>query len=218
MKLPRLLTLILGIVVMAGGGPGLRAQGKGDFLTEEEEDKVREAQDPSDRIKLYLEIDQSRLDRFETFRANPAESKYDNGGFLDHLLGQYVSVTDEWKNWIEDQYDRNGDMRAGLHALLDAGPKQLEQLRRIQQTPDAFASDYKSSLKDAIDDLTDTLDGGTKALADQEKKFGAMKREEKEEAQAAKVREKEEKKRTKEEKKIRKKEKKSGVPTDADQN
>ena len=218
MKLPRLLTLILGIVVMAGGGPGLRAQGKGDFLTEEEEDKVREAQDPSDRIKLYLEIEQIRLDRFETFRANPAESKYDNGGFLDHLLGQYVSVTDELKNWIEDQYDRNGDMRAGLHALLDAGPKQLEQLRRIQQTPDAYAADYKISLKDAIDDLTDTLDGGTKALADQEKKFGAMKREEKEEAQAAKVREKEEKKRTKEEKKIRKKEKKSGVPTDADQN
>jgi len=218
MKLPRLSALILGALLVAAAAPGLRAQDKGDFLTEEEQDKVREAQDPSDRIKLYLEIEQSRLDRFETFRANPAESKYDNGGFLDHLLGQYVSVTDELKNWIEDQYDRNGDMRAGLHALLDAGPKQLEQLRRIQQTPDAYAADYKSSLKDAIDDLTDTLDGGTKALADQEKKFGAMKREEKEDAQAAKLREKEEKKRTKEEKKIKKKEKKSGVPTDADQN
>jgi hypothetical protein len=218
MKYPRIVAMLLGAVLFAAVLPTLRAQGKGDFLTEEEEDKVREAQDPSDRIKLYLAIEQARLDRFETFRANPAESKYDNGGYLDKVLGQYISVTDELKNWIEDQYDRKGDMRAGLHALLEAGPKQLEQLRRIQQTPEAFTPDYKSSLKDAIDDLTDTLDGGTKALADQEKQFGAMKREQKEEAQAAKLREKEEKKKTKEENKIRKKEKKSGVPTDADQN
>jgi len=218
LKRLRPIALVLGAVLLAAGWPGLRAQDKGDFLTEEEQDKLREAQDPSDRIKLYVELAQARLNRFETFRANPADSSYDNGGYLAKVLGQYVSVTDEMKNWIEDQYDRKGDMRAGLHALLDAGPKQLEQLRRIQQTPDAFAADYKSSLKDAIEDLTDSLDGATQALADQEKKFGALKREQKAEVQAIKLREKEEKKRTKEEEKIKKKEKKSGVPTDADQN
>src|SRR5947207_12166098 len=157
MKRPHAIAPILGAALLAAGWPGLRAQDKGDFLTEDEQDKVREAQAPSDRIKLYVQLAQARLDRFETFRASPANSSYDNGGYLDKVLGQYVSVTDEMKNWIEDQYDRKGDMRAGLRALLDAGPKQLEQLRRIQQTPDAFAADYKSSLKDAIEDLTDTL-------------------------------------------------------------
>ena len=136
---------------------------------------------------------------------------------MDGLLAQFIGLNDELKNWIDDQYDRNGDMRHGLHLLLDAGPKQLEQLRRIQQSPDANTADYADSLRDAIDDLADTLDGGTRALSDQEKKFGAMKREAKADARASRERAKEEKKQTKEEKKIRKKEHKSGVPGDSDQ-
>ncbi len=216
MRCPR--AVILALALLALVPHALRAQQKGDFLTDEEQDKLREAQDPSDRIKVYLAFEQARLDRFDNFRNQPADPSYDNAGYLEGLLSQFISLNDEMKNWIEDQYGRNGDMRAGLHVLLDAGPKQLEQLRRIQQTPDANVADYAGSLRDAIDDLTDTLDGGTKALTDQEKKFGAMKREQKAEAQAAKVRTKEEKKRTKEEEKLRKKQHKSGVPADSDQN
>ena len=137
---------------------------------------------------------------------------------MDGLLTQYIGLNDELKNWIDDQYDRNGDMRRGLRILLDEGPKQLEQLKRIQQSPDANSAAYAASLRDAIDDLTDTLDGGTQALSDQEKKFGAIKRDEKVDAQTSKERAKEEKKLTKEEKKIRKKEHKSGVPGESDQN
>lgn len=210
--------LALALVLFAAASPALRAQQNTDYLTDEEQDKMRETQDPSERIKLFLAIEQSRLDRFENFRTQPHEDKYDNGGFLDKLLSQYVSVNDELKNWIEDQFGRSGDMRLGLRALLDAGPKQLEELRRLQQTPDPLSADYASSLRDAIADLTDTLDGATQALAEQEKKFGALKKEEKAEAQATKERLKEEKKRTKEEKKLRKKEHKSGVPGDSDVN
>ena len=93
-------------------------------------------------------------------------------------------MDDELKDWIEYQFGRTSDMRSGLRALLERGPRQLEQLRQVQQSPDAFASDYASSLRDAIDDLSDTLDGAAKALAEQEKKFGELKREEKTEARA----------------------------------
>jgi hypothetical protein len=216
MKSTRAIMLALAMFTVAS--LSLCAQLKTDYLTDEEEDKVREAQDPSDRIKLYLVIAQSRLDRFEQFRTQPHEDKYDNGGYMDKLLSQYVSVDDELKNWIEDQFDHNGDMRAGLHALLDAGPKQLEELRRLQQTPDPYSPDFSGSLRDAIADLTDTLDGATQVLGEQEKKFGALKKAEKAEAQAMKERAKEEKKRTKEERKLRKKERKSGVPGDSDVN
>jgi len=208
----------LALAMFTAASFSLHAQQNADYLTDEEADKVREAQDPSERIKLYMTIAQSRLDRFEAFRAQPHEDKYDNGGYMDKLLSQYVSVDDELKNWIEDQFGRNGDMRAGLRALLDAGPKQLEELRRLQQTPDPLSADFAGSLRDAIADLTDTLDGATQVLGEQEKKFGALKKEEKAEAQANKERAKEEKKRTKEEKKLRKKERKSGVPGDSDVN
>ncbi|HLY60978.1 MAG TPA: hypothetical protein VKV95_09535 [Terriglobia bacterium] len=216
MKCAPAAALALGILAATSSSWG--AQQKTDYLSDEEQDKLRETQDPSERIKLFLVIEQSRLDRFESFRTQPQEDKYDNGGYLDGLLGQYISVNDEMKNWVEDQFERNGDMRLGLRALLDAAPKQLEQLRRLQQTPDPHKADFAGSLSDAIADLTDTLDGATRALGEQEKKFGALKKEEKAEAQADKDRAKEEKKRTKEERKFKKKEHKSGVPADSDVN
>lgn len=190
---------------------------KGDFLTEEEQEKAREAQGPSERIAVYLDFAQARLDRFEGFRKKPADPKYDNGAYLDQLLADYLVLNEELKNWIEFQYGRNGDMRRGLQALLERGPQQLAALRRIEQSPDAFAPDYGDTLRDAIAQLTDTLDGATKALADQEKRLGELKREEKAAARLAKERAKEEEKRTKEEKKLRKRQGKRGVPADSDE-
>jgi hypothetical protein len=188
-------------------------------LSDEEEDKLREEQDPGKRIELYLDFAQDRLSQFDQFRQKPADPKYDTGGYLDKLLGQYIALQDELKNWIQYQYDRQGDMRSGLRTLLDRGPRQLEQLQHIQQEPDRFVSDYRDSLRDAIDNLTDMLDGATTALNSQVKKFGEIKRQEKVEEQQAKQAAKDEKKRIKEEEKLRKKERKQGqVPEDADQN
>jgi hypothetical protein len=191
---------------------------KEDSLTSDEADQLREEQDPAKRIEIYLNFAQVRLDLFETFRSERHDSKYDNGGYLDKVLGQYVAIDTELKDWIEDQYDRDGDMRRGLRTLIERGPKQLEQLRHFQQTPDGYVADYKDSLKDAIDNLSDTLDGAAQALSGQEKKFGQLKREEKEDARAAKERTKEAKKRAREEKKLQKKERKQGVPQDEDEN
>lgn len=195
------------------------AQGRKDVLTDDETDKLREEQDPGKRIELYVAFAQDRLDRFINFRAQPPDPNYDTGEYLDRLLGEYISIEDEMKDWIQDQYDRHGDMRAGLRTLIERGTPQLEQLRQIQRSPGPFASDYAHSLRDAIDDVTDSLDGATKALADQEKKYGQLKRDEKQGARDAKIREKDERKQTKEEKKLQKQERKRNkVPEDADEN
>ena len=191
---------------------------KPDYISDEEEEKIRDAQDPSDRIEVYLTLEQSRLDRIAEFRRKPMDPQYDNGAYIDHLLDQYISITDELKNWIQDQYDRRGDMRKGLRKALEVGPKQLEDLRRIQESPDAYAADYAKSLRDAQDDFTDALDGATKALGNQVKMFGEFKEKEKADAQAEKVRTKEEKKRSKEEEKLRKKERKQNPPSDSGDN
>jgi hypothetical protein len=146
------------------------------------------------------------------------DPQYDNGAYIDRLLDEYISLTDDLKNWIQDQYDRRGDMREGLRKVLEMGPKQLDQLRRIEVSPDAYAADYAKSLRDAKDNFTDALDGATKALGDQVKMFGELKREEKAEAQAKKARMKEEKKRSKEEEKLRKKQRKQNPPAESDEN
>jgi len=190
---------------------------KDEILTEAEEDKLREEQDPAARIEIYLDFLQARLDRFEAFRTKAADPIYDTGAYLDGLLGQYIALNDELKNWIEHQYQRDGDMRGGLHKLLERGPQQLAVLRQVQQSPDAYASQYSSSLRDAIDQLADTLDGATQALRDQEKKLGQLKREEKAAPRLAKERAKEEARRSKEEQKVRKRERKRRVPGELDE-
>ena len=209
-------TLVLALL-MPLAAPAMTALAqKPDYISDEEEDKIREAQEPSERIEVYLTLAQSRLDRIEGFRGKPMDPKYDNGAYIDHLLDEYISLTDEMKNWIQDQYDRRGDMRKGLRKVLEMGPKQLNDLRRIQASPDTYAADYVKSLGDAKDDLTDALDGATKALAEQVKIFGELK-DEKAEAQSEKDRMKEEKKRSKEEEKLRKKEQKQAPPSDKDE-
>ncbi len=195
--------------LLLASSPLARTQ-KEEFLTDEEQDKLREAQDPSQRIEVYLALAQNRLDRFEEFRKKPADTRYDNGTYLDSLLDHYVALNEELKNWIQDQHERKGDMRRGLRTLLERGPKQLEQLRKIRQSPDAYAAEYKNTLQDAVDDLTDTLDGATKALGEQEKHFTQEKREQKVEARTSKERRKEEEKRNKEENKLRKRQRKKG--------
>ncbi len=205
------------LLLLALAAPGLRAQ-KGDYLSDEEEDKLREAQDPSQRIEVYLSFAQARLERFNDYRGRPVDPAYDTGAYLDKLLGQYISLTDELKGWIETQYDHQADMRGGLRKFLAQGPKQLEELRHAQESPDPYVKDYTRSLKDAIDDLTDALDGATKALADQQKKFVDEKRADKAEEKLSKQRQKEEKKRAKDEKKLRKKEHQRGIPGESDEN
>jgi septal ring factor EnvC (AmiA/AmiB activator) len=204
------------LVLTALGAAGL-AQTRAT-LTDEEAEQLRDAQDPSQRVEVYVALAQSRLDQFAAFRERTHDPKYDNGGYLDKLLGQYIAIDDEMKDWIDLQYQRGGDLRKGLRVLLDQGPQQLTVLRHIQETPDSLAPDYRDSLRDAMDDLSDALDGATKALAQQEKTFAAEKREEKVQAQEVKESAKDAKKRQKEERKLRKREHEHGVPEDPDQN
>jgi hypothetical protein len=209
--------LVLFLVALALPATALRGQ-TGANLDEDEQDKLREAQEPAERIGVYLDLLQTRLDRFETHRRNPADPRYDTGSYLDDQLVDFIALNDELKNWIELQFERGGDMRPGLRALLERGARQLTELRGVQQSPGPLASQFGDSLRDAIDQLSDTLDGATKALAEQEKKFGQLKREEKAEVKASKERLKEERQRTKQEKKLRKQQRKAKVPGEIDEN
>lgn len=189
-------------------------------LTMEEEDKVRDAQDPSERIGIYVQLAAERLERFNAMRAappDPGDPTY-RGETLGRLLSQYIALDDELKNWIEDQYTTDHDMRKGLRGLLNMAPQQLALLTTASQQPDRFGADYRQDLADAITDMNDTLNGATRALADQEKKYGALKREEHQDAKAAKTAEQEEKKQEKQDRKLRRKQKQQGgVPEDEDQ-
>jgi hypothetical protein len=185
---------------------GLPARAQTDFLTDAEADRLRDAQDPSLRMGVYLDLEEARLERLSSAEAGPAA--------IQRQLSQYVALNEELKSWIENQYDHQGDMRKGLRGLLERGPHQLEQLRALEKRPGASTADYAGTLHDAIANLNDTLDGSAKALSSQEKLFGRLKEERKADERATKERIKEEKKREKEERKLRKKMERQKPPED----
>lgn len=215
MKIARVIVILVAIAtpVAAQSSAAQRAS-----LSPAEVDKLRDTQDPSLRIKLYLDLMQTRLQTFDEYRNRPVNPQYKTGKFLGEVLGQYVKLDDELKDWIQFQYNRDGDMRKGLRALLDEAPKQLAELHHFQQTPDPYTAHYTDALGDAIADLEDTLDGATKAMSGQEKKLGELKAKEKEAGKTSNSAIKEEKKRIKEEEKLRKKERKQEQRSSSDEN
>jgi hypothetical protein len=179
---------------------------------------VREAHEPSERIEVYMDLLDLRLARFGEARAQPVDPKYDQETFLRELLGEYILLNDELKTWIEDHYERKEDMRAGLRKLIERAPAQLLTLRGIQQQGGPRAASYADSLRDAIDQVADTVDGATVALNEQTKTLGELQRQEKEEVKAAKLRAKEEAKKTKAAKRERRRQdKKKTVPGDIEE-
>jgi len=194
-RTPRALIVTAGCLALLLASHG-HAQ-MGDFLSDDEEDALRDAQDPGLRIEVYLKLQQARLEQIDGAREKP--------DVIHTLLSQYLSLNEEMKDWIQNSYDHHGDMRKGLRTLLDIGPQQLDQLKQISLWPETAGSVYERDLHDASDSMTEALDGGTKAFADQQKMFGKLKREGQINAQEAKERIKEEKKRNKEEEKLRKK-------------
>lgn len=210
--------IVFFLILALAASTGLRADDPA-ALTQEEQDRIRDAQDASSRIEVYLDLAATRLERFNAIRLAPRDpgDPTNRAATVDQILSQYISLDDELKRWIEDQYSTGHDMRKGLRTLIDVVPKQLALLTQAQQTPDRYADTYRSGLQDALADLNDTLNGATQALAEQEKKLGQLKREEIADAKAAKQSTKDEKKRQKEEEKLRKKKDQKGVPEDEDQ-
>lgn len=208
--------LFVGGIVFGASVLALPCAGqKRAVLNELEEDRVRETQDPSERIEVYLDLLDVRLGRFEQARQQPPDPKFDQAGFLHDLLSDYVALNDELKTWIEDHYQRNEDMRGGLRKLIESGPRQLLALRGIKQQGGPDSESYSDTLQDAIDQLADTIDGATVALRDQDKKLTQLKKQEKEDVKLAKDRAKEASRRTKKEKQERKRDdKKRTVPGD----
>jgi hypothetical protein len=210
-------TLMTSALLLAISLPTAWGAEKADYLTDAEIDRLRDAQEPSERIAAYLEFAQVRLERFDDYRERPVNPDYDVAGYLDTQLDQYIRITDALKDWIEDHYNHQIDMRAGLIKFLETGPHEIDQLQHIEQSSDPYSAGYHQSLMDALDDFTDALDGATKALSDQTKQFGELKREEKATAQTIQENEKEEKKRARDEGKLRKKDHEQGPPTDKDE-
>ena len=134
--------------------PPLLAQQR-DFLTADETDQVRLAQDPNDRLKLYVHFAKQRLNI-----AKSALSKEKAGrSILVHdALEDYGQIIDSIDTVADDALKRKLDIKEGMAAVAASEKELLEGLEKIRDSQPQDMARYEFVLKQAIDTTRDSLD------------------------------------------------------------
>lgn len=144
MKKALILSVALGL---AGVFTAARAQ-QTDYLTPEEITKVRDTQEPNERIQLFLEFAQQRLLRFEEALAPAAEMHPDD---LRDRLNDFINAVDDTAESLDFPLQRGGvDLRKTREKMTEAVPALLARLEEIQKAhPELAEGDLRYDFEDA---------------------------------------------------------------------
>lgn len=139
-----------------------RAQDQPDFLSPAEADKVRDAVNAGDRIKLFLDFAQDRLKKvqYELQLTNP---QVDKPQLLKGLLQGYSSCMDEAADRIQEGQHAAAKIRPAIKDMEKRAKGYLETLKAIEGANGPELASYKDSLDDAISSTQDAVADAEKA-------------------------------------------------------
>jgi len=124
-----------------------------DFLSPNEVAQIREAQDPNDRLKLYIHFDQMRMDLIGQYLA---KEKPGRSVFIHDNLEDYSRIIEAMDSVADDALRRNRQIDKGMLLVLDAEKDFLDKLTKIQDADPKDLDRYKFVLTEAIDTTSDS--------------------------------------------------------------
>jgi len=153
------------VVVLLAAGPAARQAGdpvgglshvaQRDFLTAEEADLVRLAQDPSERLKLYVGFAKQRL---EQVRQLLALDKPGRAGLVHDLLEDYTQIIDAIDTVADDALQRKLEIDVGMEAVAAGEKEMLAILEKIAAVPHKDLTHYEFALQQALETTRDSLE------------------------------------------------------------
>jgi hypothetical protein len=172
----------IGIVLLLVAA-GLAAQDR-DFLTADEIDQIREAQEPNDRIALYIKFAQERLGMLEQFIA---KEKPGRSALIHDTLEDYAKIIDAIDTVADDALKRKADLTKGMALAAAAEKDMVARLKKIEDGEPKDLARYRFVLQNAIDTTQDSADLSTEDLRNRATEVTARDQKEKQDVESMKA-------------------------------
>ena len=172
---------VTALILLATLAVPVAAQKKRDFLTAEETDKVRQAQDPNLRLPLYLTFAKDRLAQINQLISRDRAGR---SALLHDLLEDYTKIIEAIDTVADDALLRKIDITKGMALVVPAEESLLAGLKKVDEAQLADKARYSFVLTDAIAATKDSIELSKENLGDRSKDVLAKQQKEEEERQA----------------------------------
>ncbi len=149
-KLRAALRYILALVVLVCAYPQQR-----DFLSDDEGDQIRVAQEPNERLLLYLKFARLRL---ELVKQAIAVEKPGRSKLIHNNLEDYNHIIEAMDAVIDDALARKVDVAKGVGQVAEREKEFLAMLQEFSSKPAKDRHLFDFALKDALDATQDSLE------------------------------------------------------------